>query len=76
MNNPEVLKIINNLRGRKNYEEKKASKLSFNSLYSYIEDKILNEKKAAVAEIKKTSEKLEDMLEDEKSERKKSCYCC
>ena len=29
MNNPQVLEIIENLKGRRNYEEKKASKLGF-----------------------------------------------
>ena len=43
MNNPQVLEIIENLKGRRNYEEKKASKLGFRSLYAYIENKILKE---------------------------------
>ena len=46
MNNQQVLEIIKNLKGRRNYEEKKASKLGFNSLYAYIENKILKEKEA------------------------------
>ena len=46
MQNQEIIKIIENLKGRKNYEEKKASKLDFPSLYAYFEDKILKEKKA------------------------------
>ena len=41
MQNQEIVKIIENLKGRKNYEEKRASKLGFASLYSYFEDKIL-----------------------------------
>ena len=45
MNNPQVLEIIENLKGRRNYEEKKASKLGFNSLYAYIENKIFKDKK-------------------------------
>ena len=44
MQNQEIIKIIENLRGRRGYEEKKASKLGFTSLYAYIEDKILREK--------------------------------
>ena len=39
MQNQEVLEIISNLKGRKNYEEKKSKKLGFNSLYDYIHDK-------------------------------------
>ena len=45
MNNPQVLKIIENLKGRKNYEEKRASKLGFASLYAYIENKVLKKKR-------------------------------
>ena len=44
MNDPQILEIIENLKGRKPYEEKRASKLGFSSLYSYIEDKILKKK--------------------------------
>ena len=40
MQNQEIVKIIENLKGRRNYEEKKASKLGFASLYDYFEDKI------------------------------------
>ena len=40
MQNQEIVKIIENLGGRKNYEEKRASKLGFASLYEYFEDKI------------------------------------
>ena len=37
MQNPQILELIENLKGRRNYEEKKASKLGFNSLYAYFE---------------------------------------
>ena len=47
MENQQVIQIIDNLKGRRKYEEKKASKLGFSSLYEYFEDKILKEKKAA-----------------------------
>ena len=40
MDNPEVLKTIENLRGRRAYEEKRAAKFGFSTLYDYIEDKI------------------------------------
>ena len=46
MENPEIIEIINNLKGRRNYEERKATKLGFNSLYAYFEDKISKQKKA------------------------------
>ena len=41
MNNPQILEIIENLKGRRAYEEKRASKLGFSSLYAYIEDIIM-----------------------------------
>ena len=58
MQNQQIVQIIENLKGRRNYEEKKASKLGFSSLYNYFEDKILKEKnliedQQKVTEIKK-----------------------
>ena len=52
MQDQEILKIINNLKGRKNYEQKKAIKLGFSSLYAYLEDKTLKQKKES---LKKTN---------------------
>ena len=59
MNNPQILEIIENLKGRRAYEEKRASKLGFSSLYAYIEDKIL--KKKAFEETKAIQNKI-DMI--------------
>ena len=78
MQNPQILELIENLKGRRNYEEKKASKLGFNSLYAYFENKLLQEKtaleeSAIELEITKTEEKL---LKEEKSKPKKTCGCC
>ena len=78
MQNPQILELIENLKGRRNYEEKKASKLGFNSLYAYFENKLLQEKNALEEsarelEITKTEEKL---LKEEKSKPKKTCGCC
>ena len=78
MQNPQILELIENLKGRRNYEEKKASKLGFNSLYAYFENKLLQEKtaleeNARELEITKTEEKL---LKDKKSKPKKTCGCC
>ena len=78
MQNPQILDLIENLKGRRNYEEKKASKLGFNSLYAYFENKLLQEKtaleeSARELEITKTEEKL---LKEEKSKPKKTCSCC
>ena len=74
MQNQEIIKIIDNLKGRKNYEQKKATKLGFSSLYSYFEDKLLKEKKAI--ELKK--KELEEAINIDKLEKKekKNCSCC
>tara|TARA_B100001142_G_scaffold60113_1_gene59112 strand:+ start:63 stop:278 length:216 start_codon:yes stop_codon:yes gene_type:complete len=71
MENQEVTQIIDNLKGRRNYEEKKASKLGFSSLYEYFEDKILKEKKAA----DDINLEKENMLKETKKQDKK-CGCC
>ena len=78
MQNPEIVKIIENLKGRKNYEEKRASKLGFPSLYAYFENKILREKKV-VEDKKKELEELDNhskLKDKDKSKQKKNCSCC
>tara|TARA_Y100000994_G_scaffold103578_1_gene85363 strand:+ start:944 stop:1174 length:231 start_codon:yes stop_codon:yes gene_type:complete len=76
MQNQEIIKIIENLKGRKNYEEKKASKLGFSSLYAYFEDKILKEKKS-IEDKKKEFEEIQNQKELLiKEKNKKNCSCC
>ena len=65
MQNQEIIKIIDNLKGRKNYEQKKAIKLGFSSLYAYFEDKLLKEKNAA--ELKKNE--LEEVINTDKIDK-------
>ena len=73
MQNQEIVKIIKNLKGRKSYEEKKASKLGFASLYDYFEDKISKKQKA----IEDEQKELETAKADEQPKaNKKSCSCC
>ena len=74
MQNQEILNIIENLKGRRGYEEKKASKLGFSSLYAYFEDKILKEKQA----LEDQKKDLEEIKSDTKPENKEknSCGCC
>tara|TARA_B100000242_G_C42645522_1_gene303445 strand:- start:220 stop:447 length:228 start_codon:yes stop_codon:yes gene_type:complete len=75
MNNPQILEIIENLKGRRAYEEKRASKLGFSSLYAYIEDKIL--KKKVIEEPEVSQNKIEtDKAEEIKKVKKSSCSCC
>ena len=78
MQNPQILELIENLKGRRTYEEKKASKLGFNSLYAYFENKLLQEKTA----MEESARELEiakaeaELLKEEKSKQKKACGCC
>ena len=73
MQNQEIVKIIENLKGRRNYEEKRASKLGFATLYEYFEDKISRQQKA----IEDKKKALEDAkVEDQPKANKKSCGCC
>ena len=73
MQNQEIVKIIENLKGRRNYEEKKAYKLGFTSLYDYFEDKISKKQKA----IENEQKELEAAKSDNQTKAaKKSCGCC
>ena len=74
MENQEIIQIIKNLKGRRNYEERKASKLGFTSLYAYFEDKVLKQKKTDEYKKKELEEiKAENKIKDK---QKKSCSCC
>ena len=73
MENQEIVKIIENLKGKRSYEEKRASKLCFASLYDYFEDKI-SKKQIAIEDEQK---ELETSKTDEQPKaNKKSCSCC
>ena len=73
MQNQEIVKIIDNLKGRRGYEEKRASKLGFASLYDYFEDKILKKQKAIEDEQKELEAA---KVEEQPKANKKSCGCC
>ena len=77
MQNELILEQINNLRGRKPYEEKKAAKLGFASLYEYFEDKIAKEAKALEAD-QADKPKLKKATKTKLVEKKRSgsCSCC
>jgi len=73
MQKQEILKMIDNLKGRRGYEKKRATKLGFASLYDYFEDKISKKQKAFEDEQKE----LEAAKADEQPKvAKKSCGCC
>jgi hypothetical protein len=78
MENQQILKKIENLKGRRAYEEKRAAKLGFTSLYAYFEHKLhkLNsaaEAKAAMLEQFSVEKKL---AKTGKADKKKKCGCC
>ena len=76
MQNELILEQINNLRGRKPYEEKKAAKLGFASLYEYFEDKIAKEAKALEAD-RADKTKLKEKIKTKSVEKKRSSsYSC
>ena len=73
MQKQEIVKIIENLKGRRGYEEKRASKLGFASLYEYFEDKISKKQKAIEDEQKELEAAKTD---NQPKAAKKSCGCC
>ena len=73
MQNQEILIMIDNLKGRRGYEEKRASKLGFASLYDYFQDKISKKQKAIEDEQKELEAAKAD---DQPKASKKSCGCC
>ena len=73
MQKQEIVKMIDNLKGRKGYEEKRASKLGFASLYEYFEDKISKKQKAIEDEQKELEAAKAD---NQPKAAKKSCGCC
>ena len=77
MQNDLILERIESLRGRKSYEEKKAAKLGFASLYEYFEDKITKEAKELEAEqaINANLSKLKKKKAVAKKQAS-SCSCC
>ena len=78
MENQEIISKIENLNGRRNYEEKRAAKLGFSSLYEYFEDKF---KKHALEVEKKETRLIQfqadkELMRKTKNQKKKSCGCC
>ena len=73
MQDQEIVKIIDSLKGRRGYEEKRASKLGFASLYDYFKDKISKKQKAVED---KQKELATAKVEEQPKANKKSCGCC
>ena len=68
-----IEKRISNLKGRRAYEEKKAAKLGFSSLYEYFDDKI--KKEEIEKELMKTK-KLTPISSKKITRKQSSCGCC
>ena len=68
-----IEKRIANLKGRRAYEEKKAAKLGFSSLYEYFDDKVRKEE--TEKELMKTK-KLTPISLKKINRKKSSCGCC
>ena len=73
MQNQEIVKIIENLGGKRSYEERRASKLGFTCLYDYFEYKISKKQKAIEDEQKELEA---SKAEEQPKAIKKSCGCC
>ena len=77
MQNISIHDIIDNLKGKRGYEEKKAKKLGYDCLEKYFEDKLANEAQLlAENEVKE-----EELLAEKKALKngpaeKKTCGCC
>ena len=77
MINEVILERIEGLRGRKSYEERKAAKLGFVSLYEYFENKITKEAKALEAEqVRKTDLSEQTIKKVVAKKQAGSCSCC
>ena len=71
MENKLVTDIISNLRGRRAYEERKAFKLGYPSLYDYFKDKLKQEAAAKVTRQKNLS-----LVKKKVKKAQKNCSCC
>ena len=75
MENKIVSERIQNLRGKRSYEEKKAAKLGFPSLYAYFEDKIANESQADKIKKNKSFGKNKSVKKTNRLAQP-ACSCC
>ena len=75
MEDKAVLERISGLKGRLGYEEKKAKKLGFASIYEYMEDKINNENRGLIS-VSEVNIKLTKSVKKKKKASPKKCGCC
>ena len=77
MENQNVLNFIDNLRGKKAYEERKSKKLGFTSLYDYIENKLSLKAQAEIdAKMAAEKEVLARKVGKSSAAEANSCSCC
>lgn len=76
MENKLALERIKNLRGKRSYEEKKAAKLGFASLYDYFEDKVVKETQLAELEKQNKSLVKNKPVKKINQQERASCSCC
>lgn len=76
MENKLALERIKNLRGKRSYEEKKAAKLGFASLYDYFEDKVVKETQLAELEKQNKSLVKNKPVKKINQHERASCSCC
>ena len=70
-----VLERISSLKGRLGYEEKKAKKLGFPSIYEYIEDKIKNENNPLTSD-SQVGNKIAKPIKKNTKAKASTCGCC
>ena len=70
-----VLDIISGLKGRLGYEEKKAKKLGFSSIYEYMEDKITSENNI-LNTVTEVNTKPKILIKKKIKAEPKTCGCC
>jgi len=66
---------ILSLKGRLGYQEKKAKKLEFPSIYEYIEDKIKNGNNPLASE-SRVLNKISKPIKKNKKAKASTCGCC
>ncbi len=76
METSQIEERIANLKGRRAYEEKKASKLGFPSLYEYFEYKIAKELLAVEQQTKEKERMKAAIVKKPTLKKKSSCCCC
>ena len=76
METSQIEERIASLKGRRAYEEKKAFKMGFPTLYEYFEDKIAKEFLAAEQKIKEKDRMKTPKVKKRALDKKSHCSCC